>query len=154
MAKGFFCEVNDSYREIRLENFQGQAQAEMHLEAFSAFYLWATFPLEHLFTSFFRLMPTLLTVLSALPLLSKSNMATTHWKIYWKPRKRDFRFNIKQKLKFKYIPLAADHMPLSPMSALLLSAVTVVSDTVDSVVGTEATGSPLGNKRHIFLLQY
>lgn len=95
-------------------------------------------------------------------------MATTHWKIYWKPRKRDFRFNIKQKLKFRYIPLAADHM--------LLSAVTVVSDTVDSVVGadhkhcrighsslavealplasTEATWSPLGNKRHIFLLQY
>ena len=60
--------------------------------AFNTSYWWATFPLKHLFTSSFRLMPTLLIVLSALPLLSKSNVATTHWKIYWKPRKRDFYY--------------------------------------------------------------
>ena len=114
-------------------------------------------------------MPTLLIVLSALPLLSKLNMATTHRKIDWKPRKRDFHFN-KQKLNVTYIPLAADNIPQSLMSALLLSAVAVVSDTVESVVdtghthcqaghslvvevlplpSTEASGFPLDNKRHI-----
>lgn len=51
LAKGFFCEVNDSYREIRLEKIQGHAQAVMHLGALNTFYLWATFPLKHLFTS-------------------------------------------------------------------------------------------------------
>ena len=115
-------------------------------------------------------MPTLLIVLSALPLLSKLNMATTHKKIDWKPRKRDFHFN-KQKLKVTYIPLAADNIPQSlMMSALLLSAVAVVSDIVESVVdtghthyqaghslvvevlplpSTEASGYLLDNKRHI-----
>ena len=108
-------------------------------------------------------MPTLLIVLSALPLLSKLNMATTHKKIDWKPRKRDFHIN-KQKLKVTYIPLAADNIPQSLMSALLLS------DIVESVVdtghthyqaghslvvevlplpSTEASGYPLDNKRHI-----
>ena len=96
-------------------------------------------------------------------------MATTHKKIDWKPRKRDFHFN-KQKLKFAYIPLASDNIPQSLMSALLLSAVAVVSDTVESVVDTDHTrcqaghslvvevlplpstedsGFPLVNKRHI-----